>query len=224
MLIIHNYSLHALYHFTCTCTFYVHVRTLVYAQVGLQDMNISISVSCEGWGYTEILGVCLEGTSRLQNMATSGPIPSETGPTLEQILSRNGFKEEDLDRECPRDIRDDIAVELGADWEMIGHSLKLSSDELLDISRENSSQKKCRVSLLDAWHKREGRGATFLKLAQAFHRQKRRDLVDLLCTKLKSTLTLVPPSGNVTSLEMPFGNDQLQVQSGSISTGNRGNF
>ena len=160
---------------------------------------------------------------QLQNMATSGPIPSETGPTLEEILSRHGFKEEDLDRECPRDIRDDIAIELGADWEMIGRYLEFSLDELRDINRENNSQEMCRVSLLDAWHKREGRGATFLKLAQAFHRRKRRDLVDLLCTKLKSTLTLVPLSGNVTSLEMPSGNDQqLQVQhfqNGSVSTG-----
>ena len=150
---------------------------------------------------------------QLQNMEAIAPIPSETSPTLEEILSRHGFKEEDLDRECPRDIRDDIAVELGADWEMIGRCLEFSLDELRDISRENSSQEMCRVSLLDAWHKKEGRGATFLKLARAFHRRKRRDLVDLLCTKLKSTLTLVPLSGNVTSLEMPSGNDQqLQVQ------------
>ena len=157
---------------------------------------------------------------RYQNMATSGPIASETGPTLEEILSRHGFKEEDLDRECPRDIRDDIAIELGADWEMIGRFLEFSLDELRDTSRENSSQEMCRVSLLDAWHKREGRGATFLKLARAFHRRKRRDLLDILCTKLKSTLTLVPLSGNVTRLEMPTGNDQqLQVQHGSISSG-----
>ena len=174
------------------------------------------------------MGACLEGegvlASRLkvylQNMATIGPIPSETGPTLEEILSRHGFKEEDLDRECPRDIRDDIAVELGADWEMIGRYLNFSLDDLRDINRENSSQEMCRVSLLDAWHKREGRGATFLKLARAFHRRKRRDLVDLLCTKLKSTLTLVPLSGNVTSLEMPSGNDPVQrFQNGYISSG-----
>ena len=101
--------------------------------------------------------------------------------------------------------------------------LEFSSDEVRDVSRENSSQEMCRVSLLDAWHKREGREATFLKLARAFHRRKRRDLVDLLCTKLKSTLTLIPLSGNVTSLDMPSGNDkQLQVQhfqNGSVSTG-----
>ena len=154
----------------------------------------------------------------MQNMATSAPTQSETGPTLEDILSRHGLKEEQLDTECPRDIRDDIAVELGADWEMIGRYMDFSLDELKDINRENGSQEMCRVSLLDAWHKREGRSATFLKLARAFHRRKRRDLVDLLCTKLKSTLTLVPaqPSSSVTSCS-PSGNDQNQ--NGSNSTG-----
>ena len=99
------------------------------------------------------MGACLEGegvlASRLkvylQNMATIGPIPSETGPTLEEILSRHGFKEEDLDRVCPRDIRYDVAIELGADWEMIGCCLEFSSDKVRDISQENSSQKMCSV-------------------------------------------------------------------------------
>ena len=189
------------------------------------------TISCDGcggvsggrvWPWRVEAGCILVLLPMMQNMATSGPIPSETGPPLEEILSRHGFKEEDLDRECPRNIRYDVAVELGADWEMIGCCLEFSSDEVRDISRENSSQEMCRVSLLDAWHKREGRGATFLKLARAFHRRKRRDFVDLLCMKLKSTLTLVPLSGNVTSLEIPSGNDQqLQVQhfqNGSIST------
>ena len=53
-------------------------------------------------------------------MATAHPSSNEVGPSLEEILSRHGLKEIDLDRECPRDIRNDIAVELGADWEMIG--------------------------------------------------------------------------------------------------------
>ena len=129
-------------------------------------------------------------------MATNAPTQSETGPTLEDILSRHGLKEEQLDTECPRDIRDDIAVELGADWEMIGRYMDFSLDELKDINRENGSQEMCRVSLLDAWHKREGRSATFLKLARAFHRRKRRDLVDLLCMKRKRTSALVPVSGS----------------------------
>ena len=158
-------------------------------------------------------------------MAMTDPIPNsiEAAPSLEEILSQHRLKETDLDRECPRDIRNDIAVELGADWEMIGLYLEFSLDELGDIRQQHSSQEMCRVALLDVWGKRKGEGATFLKLACAFYRRKRRDLVDLLCTKLKSILTLVPLSGSIASLEIPAGNDQQvqvqQDQSGSNSTG-----
>ena len=158
-------------------------------------------------------------------MATTSLILSEPGPSLEEILSRHELKTTDLDRECPRDIRCDIAVELGADWEMIGCYLKFSSGELRDINRENNSQEMCRVSLLDTWGKREGKGATFMKLADALHRRKRRDLVEVLCAKLKSTLSLVPVSRGVTSWDMPSGNDQqlqaLQQPLDSSRTGMR---
>ena len=156
---------------------------------------------------------------KLNDMAVS---LSEASPSLDEILSRHGLKEIDLDRECPRDIRNDIAVELGADWEMIGLYLEFSLDELGDIRQQHSSQEMCRVALLDVWSKRKGGGATFLKLAHAFYRRKRLDLVSTLCSKLKSTVTLglVPLSGNETALEMPAaaGNDQ-QHQNGSNSTG-----
>ena len=139
-------------------------------------------------------------------------IVSEPGPSLEEILSRHGLRATELDRECLRAIRCDIAVELGADWEMIGCYLEFTLDELRDIKTGNSSPEMCRVALLDAWGKREGKGATFMKLADALHRRKRRDLVEVLCTKLKSTLSLVPVSKSVTSWDMPSGNDrQLQV-------------
>ena len=177
-------------------------------------------------------GACVDsGRTRFRSvwpklmMAMTDPIPSsiEAAPSLEEILSRHGLKETDLDRECPRDIRNDIAVELGVDWEMIGLYLEFSLDELGDIRQQHSSQEICRVALLDVWSKRKGEGATFLKLDCAFYRRKRRDLVDLLCTKLKSILTLVPPSGSIASLETPAGNDQQvqvqQDQSGSNSTG-----
>ena len=145
-------------------------------------------------------------------MAMINSLLSEPGPSLEEFLSRHGLRVSDLERECPREFRDDIAIELGTDWEMIGRCLEFTMDELRDINRENSSQEMCRVSLLDAWGKREGKGATFLKLAGALHRRKRRDLVEVLCAKLKSTLSLVPVSRSVTSWDMPSGNDrQLQV-------------
>ena len=156
-------------------------------------------------------------------MATISPSLSEPGPSLEDLLSRHGLKEADLDREFDRDIKCDIAVELGADWEMIGCYLGFSTDEVRDINRENCSQEMCRVALLDTWSKREGKGATFLKLARALHRRKRRDLVELLCTKAKSTLSLVLVSRSVTSWEIPSGNDQ-QIQQQLLGSNPTGTF
>ena len=159
-------------------------------------------------------------------MATISPILSE--PSLEELLSHHKLRLTDLDRECPRQIRCDIAVDLGADWEMIGCYLEFSLDELRGIKTGNSSPEMCRVALLDAWSKREGKGATFLKLAGALHRRKRRDIVEILCTKLKSTLSLAPVSRSLASWDMPSGNDQqlqvLQQPLSSSPTDMRGNY
>ena len=70
----------------------------------LANYAIAKPQCCTRGGAIDIGGVSV-GCHYLINMATIGPIPSETGPTLEEILSQNGFKEEDLDRECPQDIR-----------------------------------------------------------------------------------------------------------------------
>ena len=140
----------------------------------------------------------------------------QAGPSLEEILSHYGLKEADLDRECPRAVRDDVAIKID-DWEMTGRCLDFSLEKLRDIDRENRSQELCRIELLDDWGKREGRRATYLKLARVFHRRQRRDLVEFLCAKLKSTLTLVPLSGNFTSLDIP--SESLQQPYGSSSKG-----
>ena len=146
---------------------------------------------------------------------------------MKEILSQHGLKETDLDRECPQSVRDEVAVKLD-DWEMIGRYLEFTLEKLRDINRENSSQELCRIALLDTWGKREGKRATYLKLADVLHRRQRCDLVEFLCAKLKSTLTLVhvPLSGSITSWEIPPANGQQhQVQQcqnyGSSSTGTK---
>ena len=145
-------------------------------------------------------------------MAISGE--AQAGPSLEEILSHYGLKEADLDRECPRGVRDEVAVKID-DWEMTGRYLDFSLEKLKDIDRENRSQELCRIALLDGWGKREGIRATYLKLARVFHCRKRCDLVEFLCAKLKSTLTLVPLSGNVSSLDIPLESSQQPCGSSS---------
>ena len=141
---------------------------------------------------------------------------AQAGPGLEEILSHYGLKETDLDRECPRAVRYEVADKLD-DWEVTGLYLEFSLEKLRDIGRDYRTQQLCKTALLDNWGKREGRRATYLKLARVFHRQQRRDLVEFLCAKSKSTLTLVPLSGNVSSLDIP--SESLQQPYSSSSKG-----
>ena len=94
-------------------------------------------------------GECLETWPNQIIMATIGPISSEAGPSLEEILFRHGLKAEDLETECSRQIRNDITLEFGADWEVIGLYLEFSLDELGDICQQHSIQEMCRIALLD---------------------------------------------------------------------------
>ena len=103
------------------------------------------------------------------------------------------------------------------DWEMVGRYLEFTLEKLRDINRQNCGQELCRIALLDTWGKREGKKATYLKLASVLHRRQRCDLVDFLCAKVKSTLSLVR---SVANWEIPSGSDQNhQAQGESSSTG-----
>lgn len=159
------------------------------------------------------------GQTTYKKMATI----SEAGPSLEEILSRHGLKETDLDRECPQSVRDEIALKLD-DWEMVGRCLEFSLEKLRDINRENTRQELCRIALLDTWGKREGKRATYLKLAGALHRRQRCDLVEFLCAQLKSTLSVVPLALSGSWKVPPANGQQRQVQqyqNGSSSTGTK---
>ena len=124
-------------------------------------------------------------------MATS----LDAGPTLEDILSHHGLDEKDLERECPQDIRDTIASKI-IDWKMAGRYLGFPAAKLAAIDRENDTEDQRKVALLDSWGKREGRGASFLKLAIVLHRRERADLVELMCVAVKSYLTLTSRDTN----------------------------
>ena len=124
-------------------------------------------------------------------MATS----LDAGPTLKDILFRHGLEERDLERECPRDIRHRIAAKI-KDWKMVGYYLEFSAERLAAIDRENDTEDQRKVALLDSWGNREGRGASFLKLADALHRRERADLVELLCENVRSFINVSQSSSD----------------------------
>ena len=113
----------------------------------------------------------------------------DSGPCLEDILSHHGLEKKDLERQCPPGIRITIATKL-VDWKTTGHYFGVPAEKLAAIDRENATEDQRRIALLDSWEKREGRNASCLKLADVLHRRERRDLVELLCTEVKLSLTL----------------------------------
>ena len=112
-------------------------------------------------------------------------------PPLAEILSLHGLEESDLDRECLRQDRIEIAVKL-EDWEMVGYFLDFPQEKLKDIDKENQTQELCKVALLEAWGRREGKKATYLSLARVLHCRQRCDLVEDLCERLSRKSTVAP--------------------------------
>ena len=117
----------------------------------------------------------------MNNMATV------SCPSLEELLSHHGLQREDLESVCPQEVRDRIALKL-EDWKMVGRCLKFLPEKLKAIDRENETEDQRRVALLDNWGKREGKGATYLKLAEVLHQRGRSDLVEMLCDELRKSI------------------------------------
>ena len=112
--------------------------------------------------------------------------PQEQGlPALEEILSRHGLEKKDLERSYSARVRPKIA-DLLDDWKMVGYTLGFSWRKLIDIEVENHKEEHRRVALLDSWEQREGRAATYLKLAEALYSRKGVDLVERFCEIMKS--------------------------------------
>ena len=114
--------------------------------------------------------------------------------TLDEILSRHGLKPTDLDKQCPLEVRNDVAVRI-TDWEMVGYCFNFTPEKIRDIKSDSENEEQCKIALLNTWSKREGKGATYLKLADVFHRRNCRDLVEFLCEKIKLSMCLVPLAG-----------------------------
>ena len=65
-------------------------------------------------------------------MASIAPI---SGPSLKEILLRHGLKLEDLEKECPGSVRDEVAAKLD-DWEVVGRYLEFTLEKLRHKSRK----------------------------------------------------------------------------------------
>ena len=99
---------------------------------------------------------------------------------LGEILDNHKLQKQDLIGECPRKIRNKIALKL-MDWKVFGHILLIPKETLVSIDADNHTEEQKRIALLDSWHQREGEDATHFKLAEKLYEHNRRDLVNHLC-------------------------------------------
>ena len=142
-------------------------------------------------------------------------------PSLEDLLSHYGLQRKDLDLICAREVRDGIALKL-QDWKMVGRCLKFPPEKLTAIEVDNKTEEQRRVALLDDWGKREGKRATYLKLAEVLHQRRRSDLVEMLCDELKKLIIQKEPtdsklvediSERIETLESQFDNLHQRLMS-----------
>ena len=120
-------------------------------------------------------------------LMTESDMATLSCPNLEDLLAHYDLQRKDLESVCPQEVRDRIALKL-EDWKMVGRCFKFPPEKLTAIHRENETEEQRRVALLDEWGKREGKGATYLKLAEVLHQRGRSDLVEMLCDELRKSI------------------------------------
>ena len=120
--------------------------------------------------------------------------------SLTDIFDHCELKKGDLERECPREIRVNIALKL-TDWRVFGNILLIPKEKLASIDQENQSEDQKKIILLESWHEKESKRATCLMLANKLNIHNRGDLVAHLCELIKSHRKTEPELGFVQSRE-----------------------
>ena len=114
--------------------------------------------------------------------------------TLEDVTSQCELKKKDLDKECTA-TNDNIMLEIIikiTDWKVTGTYLGIPKEKLVSIEVEHRTEEQRRIAILQTWKEREGRRATYLKLAATLNQQGRNDLVEEICRVVTSCTHTVP--------------------------------
>ncbi len=104
-------------------------------------------------------------------------------PTLDELLE--GVSTGKLCRTCNDVDLCDIAQSV-TNWKVIAPYLGLSKAEIEAIEVNERKVETRRMAMLYKWKEKLGRKATYWKLAKAFRKAKRADLVDVICRLLVS--------------------------------------
>ena len=123
-------------------------------------------------------------TQRSLSTVNMAALPEVKSVSLEDIVCECGLvTKERLQESCMRQFVLTIAHKF-EDWKTLGYHLGVPSEELKAIGCDNDTESQRMTGMFNVWYEREDSGATYWRLAEALHRWGRRDLVEMLCTRL----------------------------------------
>ena len=103
-----------------------------------------------------------------------------TRSNLEEILAIHRLDEGDLNQVCSKESRDEFTKRI-KNWKAVGAALGFTQEDLdlIDSEYEHDDQKK--TTLFLQWRMRDGKEATYLKLAKLLFAGEMLDLLQVLC-------------------------------------------
>ena len=106
--------------------------------------------------------------------------------TVDDVISRCRLKKEDLDKECT--LTSDMLEIINqiTDWKTTGTYLGIPKEKSVSIEEENRTEEQRRIAMVQTWKEREGRRATYSKLAAMLNLRGRNDLVEDICGMIAS--------------------------------------
>ena len=107
--------------------------------------------------------------------------------TLADMLQFHGLKENDLVCVVSEEHRNEIAREIGAQWEVLATCIGLSDVEVGDLKEQQYGEPVSRrMAMMTKWHQKNGRNATYLRLINGLMEIPRNDLVEKLLEGLQA--------------------------------------
>ena len=99
---------------------------------------------------------------------------------LESLLRASGASKETLKISVIEDHRNEIARDIGKDWESLAIFIGVPNVDVDDIKEEYREPLDRRLAMMRRWHELWGSEATYLKLIEGLRQIGRRDLIEFL--------------------------------------------
>ena len=112
--------------------------------------------------------------------------------SLEEILAIHRLEESDLNRICSKEHREEFTKRI-KQWKAVGAALGFTQEHLESIDNCFQSEEKKKTVLLFQWIMRDGKEATYLKLAKLLFAGELLDVLRELCLLLTTVATPTSP-------------------------------